>query len=117
MNSNFEISYRVSAGTVLLFSSGGILVTNAMALIDGSMYGHNITNATYFVEGVTIAVTVTTHDSNGQGYGPSVTNTTMAQGSKCMAVRYTDLSHSLSSPSPLSHLFRSLSLSLSFLFL
>ena len=106
-NLNFQISYGVSARTVLLFSSDDILVTNAMALIDGFMYGQNITNPTYFVEGVTINVTVVTRYPSGAGSGSPVMDTIMAQGSKCMAVLYILISlspslyYSLSSPSPL----------------
>jgi hypothetical protein len=81
INSNFLISYTVSARTVLLFSSGDISLTNAMALVDGSMYGHSITNATYFVEGVTIAVTVETRYSDNSGDGPPAMTSIVAQGS------------------------------------
>ena len=92
-DSDFQISYGVSARTVSLFSSGDFLVTNAMALIDGSMYGHNITNATYFVEGVTIDVTVETQYPmpSGMRSGYPVMITIMAQGSKCMTDLYTIL--------------------------
>ena len=55
---NYQISYNVSARTVLLFSSGEIFVTNSMVLVSDTMFEHSITNATYFVEGVTVDVTV-----------------------------------------------------------
>ena len=111
--SEFRISYRVSARTVLLFNSDDILLTKAMAAIDDSMYevvfGHNITNATYFVEGVTIIVTVVTRYSVAIPASSEMA-TIMAQGSKCMIALCTDfslpslISLYLSSPSSLSPL-------------
>ena len=76
---NYQISYVVSARTIVLFSSGDIFVTNAMALVSGTMFVHSVTNATYFVEGVTIEVTVVA--VNDSEVGQATTSTIMAPGS------------------------------------
>ena len=76
---DYQISYTVSARTVIL-SSDDPFVTNAMVLVSDTMFEHSITNATYFVEGVTVEVTVAA--DNDSEVGPSIMNTTMAPGSK-----------------------------------
>ena len=76
----YTISYTVSARTVSLFSSGDIPVTNTMLQVSGTMFTYSITNATYFVEGVVIAVSVTA--VNDTEIGPSEMSTLMVSGSK-----------------------------------
>ena len=103
-NFSYQISYSVSARTVLLFTSGDMAVTNAEAKIGGTndSFMYNITDmmtSMYFVEGVSVVVSVAA--VNGSMVGPAVMNTTVAPGSK-LSLSYT---HSLT-------LFLSLSLSL-----
>ena len=120
---SYQISYSVSANTV-------VLLTNVMMSYDrnvNNVYSVMIQNETYFVSGVTVSVFV--HAVNGTRYGPLSVAMDNASGSEYIAATYLyayslSLPHSLhftfcspiATPLPLFHLpFLSHNICLSFL--
>ena len=107
---DYQISYEVIARDVSLFNSSVISVNNSMAFVNGSTdsFVYNLMDAMYFVEGVTVDVTVEV--VNDTVVGQSQMTSIMASGSEFVDL-YADLSLSLSlSLPPFLPLFPSFSL-------
>ena len=79
---SYQISYTVSARTVVLLSN----VTMSYGHNENNVYSVMIQNETYFVSGVTVSVFV--HAVNGTRCGPLSVAMDNASGSECVAATY-----------------------------